>query len=187
MKKIILLLLVVSAVTFTAPANKNRNQNLNTTVQNSKKGETAKEAWERVKPEIKIRLNKISKDLVAGNYKASFDEMPEKFLTYLAKKGSMSVNELKNITIKTMSKLTDNMKIIENTYDFENVEVGKTETGRNYAIIPTKVTIIYNGQKINGEGKTMTFEDGNKWYIINYEKEYMIFLKDVYPDLAKIK
>ena len=80
MKKIILLLLVVSAVTFTAPANKNRNQNLNTTVQN--KGETAKEAWERVKPEIKIRLNKISKDLVAGNYKASFDEMPEKFLTY---------------------------------------------------------------------------------------------------------
>mgnify|MGYP001018831472 CR=1 FL=1 len=115
MKKIILLLLVVSAVTFTAPANKNRNQNLNTTVQNSKKGETAKEAWERVKPEIKIRLNKISKDLVAGNYKASFDEMPEKFLTYLAKKGSMSVNELKNITIKTMSKLTDNMKIIENT------------------------------------------------------------------------
>ncbi|MFC2543026.1 MAG: hypothetical protein ACFNUP_07335 [Leptotrichia hofstadii] len=99
----------------------------------------------------------------------------------------MSVNELKNITIKTMSKLTDNMKIIENTYDFENVKVGKTETGRNYAIIPTKVTIIYNGQKINGEGKTMAFEDGNKWYIINYEKEYMIFLKDVYPDLAKIK
>ncbi len=79
------------------------------------------------------------------------------------------------------------MKIIENTYDFENVKVGKTETGRNYAIIPTKVTIIYNGQKINGEGKTMAFEDGNKWYIINYEKEYMIFLKDVYPDLAKIK
>ena len=178
MKKIILLLLVVSAVTFTAPANKNRNQNLNTTVQN--KGETAKEAWERVKPEIKIRLNKISKDLVAGNYKASFDEMPEKFLTYLAKKGSMSVNELKNITIKTM-------RIIENTYDFENVKVGKTETGRNYAIIPTKVTILYDGQKISGEGKTMAFEDGNKWYIINYEKEYMIFLKDVYPDLAKIK
>ena len=177
MKKIILLLLVVSAVTFAAPANKNRNQNLNTTVQNSKKGETAQEAWERVKPEIKIRLNKISKDLVAGNYKASFDEMPEKFLTYLAK----------NITIKMMSKLTDNMKIIENTYDFENVKVGKTETGRNYAIIPTKVTIIYNGQKINGEGKTMAFEDGNKWYIINYEKEYMIFLKDVYPDLAKMK
>ena len=43
----------------------------------------------------------------------------------------------------------DNMKIIENTYDFENVKVGKTETGRNYAIIPTKVTIIYNGQKIS--------------------------------------
>lgn len=185
MKKIILLLLVVSAVTFAAPANKNRNQSLNTTVQN--KGETAKEAWERIKPEIKIRLNKISKDLVAGNYKASFDEMPEKFLTYLAKKGSMSVNELKNVTIKMMSKLTDNMKIIENSYDFENVKVGKTETGRNYVIIPTKVTILYDGQKISGEGKTMAFEDGNKWYIINYEKEYMIFLKDVYPDLAKIK
>ena len=59
MKKIILLLLVVSAVTFAAPANKSRNQSLNTTVQNSKKGETAQEAWERVKPEIKIRLNKI--------------------------------------------------------------------------------------------------------------------------------
>ena len=187
MKKIILLLLVISAVTFTAPANKSRNQSLNTTVQNSKKGETAQEAWERVKPEIKMRLDKISKDLIAGNYKASFDEMPEKFLAYLAKKASVSTNELKNATIKKMNQMTSNMKIIENTYNFENVKVGKTETGRNYVIIPTKVTILYDGQKISGEGKTMVFEDGNKWYIINYEKEYMIFLKDVYPDLAKIK
>ena len=187
MKKIILLLLVVSAVTFAAPANKSRNQSLNTTVQNSKKGETAQEAWERVKPEIKIRLNKISKDLVAGNYKASFDEMPEKFLTYLAKKASVSTNELKNVTIKKMNQMTSNMKIIENTYDFENVKVGKTETGRNYAIIPTKVTIIYNGQKINGEGKTMAFEDENKWYIINFDKDFIFFIKGVYPDLAEVK
>jgi len=187
MKKIILLLLVISVVTFAAPVNKIRNQSLNTTVQNSKKGETAQEAWERVKPEIKMRLDKISKDLIAGNYKASFDEMPEKFLAYLAKKASVSTNELKNVTIKKMNQMTSNMKIIENTYNFENVKVGKTETGRNYVIIPTKVTILYDGQKISGEGKTMAFEDGNKWYIINYEKEYMIFLKDVYPDLAKMK
>ena len=191
MKKIAVLLIIVSMTIFASPRSKGVNTNLrkNNKIsgQINKKNETSQETWNRIKPEIKIRLDKLSKETIAGNYKQSFDEMPEKFLTYLAKKGSMSVNELKNLTIKTMSKLTDNMKIIENTYDFENVKVGKTETGRNYAIIPTKVTIIYNGQKINGEGKTMAFEDGNKWYIINYEKEYMIFLKDVYPDLAKMK
>jgi len=151
---------------------------LNTTVQNSKKGETAKEAWERVKPEIKIRLNKISKDLVAGNYKASFDEMPEKFLTYLAKKGSMSVNELKNITIKTMSKLTDNMKIIENTYDFENVKVGKTETGRKYAIIPTTALMKVNDRTVETKGKSIAFEDENQWYVINVDKDFKFFYQN---------
>ena len=209
MKKIKLLLLIsVSAMIFTSCGDKYSIGNLKkndkllkeTAIKCKQKkdekicrnveqaqNELAQEWWKKVKPEVSKKVDKISKDLVAGNYKASFDEMPEKFLAYLAKKASVSTNELKNVTIKKMNQMTSNMKIIENTYDFENVKVGKTETGRNYAIIPTKVTIIYNGQKINGEGKTMAFEDGNKWYIINYEKEYMIFLKDVYPDLAKMK
>ena len=33
----------------------------------------------------------------------------------------------------------------------------------------------------------MVFEDEGKWYIINYDKDQMILLKDVYLDLVKIK
>ncbi|WP_369715063.1 hypothetical protein [Leptotrichia alba] len=38
------------------------------------------------------------------------------------------------------------LKIVENSYDLENVRLGKTGIGRNYVIILMKATALYNGK-----------------------------------------
>lgn len=191
MKKIAVLLIIVSMTIFASPRSKGVNTNLrkNNKIsgQNNKKNETSQETWNRIKPEIKIRLDKLSKETIAGNYKQSFDEMPDKILKYLANKFSISTAKAKNLIVEMMSKMAKELKIVENSYDLENVRLGKTGIGRNYIIIPMKVTALYNGKKLTNTGEIMVFEDEGKWYIINYDKDQMILLKDVYPDLVKIK
>ena len=79
------------------------------------------------------------------------------------------------------------MKIIKNNYDIENAKVGKTETGRKYAIIPTTALMKVNGRTVETKGKSIAFEDENQWYVINIDKDFKFFIEGVYPDLAKVK
>ena len=202
MKKIkLLFLVVISMIIFTACGNKYSVENLKKndkllkeTILKCKEkhdekicknveqaqNELALEAWNKVKPEIKARLDKVSKAMEAGNFMAGMNEVPEKYLKYQADKASISVEQLKEMSTK-------GMKVTKNSYDIENAKVGRTETGRNYAIIPTTVAMEVNGQVVETKGKSMAFEDENKWYIINFDKDFIFFIKGVYPDLAEVK
>ena len=209
MQKIkLLFLIVISMIIFTACGNKYSVENLKKddkllkeTVLKCKEkhdekicknveqaqNELALEAWNKVKPEIKTRLDRIAKAMEAGDFMAGMSEVPEKYFKYQADKASISVEQLKEMSKKMFDNFTKGVKITHNSYDFENVKVGRTETGRSYAIIPTTVAMEVNGQVIETKGKSMAFEDENKWYIINFDKDFIFFIKGVYPDLAEVK
>ena len=207
MQKIkLLFLIVISMIIFTACGNKYSVENLKKddkllkeTVLKCKEkhdekicknveqaqNELALETWNKVKPEIKTRLDRIAKAMEAGDFMAGMSEVPEKY--FQADKASISVEQLKEMSKKMFDNFTKGVKVTQNSYDFENVKVGRTETGRSYAIIPTTVAMEVNGQTIETKGKSMAFEDENKWYIINFDKDFIFFLKGVYPDLAEVK
>ena len=209
MQKIkLLFLIVISMIIFTACGNKYSVENLKKddkllkeTVLKCKEkhdekicknvekaqSELALEAWNKVKPEIKTRLDRIAKAMEAGDFMAGMSEVPEKYFKYQADKVSISVEQLKEMSKKMFDNFTKGVKVTQNSYDFENVKVGRTETGRSYAIIPTTVAMEVNGQTIETKGKSMAFEDENKWYIINFDKDFIFFIKGVYPDLAEVK
>lgn len=75
--------------------------------------ELLQEAWNKVKPEIKERLDKVSKALEAGDLTASMNEVPEKYLKYQSDKVSMSMERLREMTKKAFDNLTSGMKIIK--------------------------------------------------------------------------
>ena len=209
MQKIkLLFLIVISMIIFTACGNKYSVENLKKddkllkeTVLKCKEkhdekicknveqaqNELALETWNKVKPEIKTRLDRIAKAMEAGDFMAGMSGGPEKYFKYQADKASISVEQLKEMSKKMFDNFTKGVKVTQNSYDFENVKVGRTETGRSYAIIPTTVAMEVNGQTIETKGKSMAFEDENKWYIINFDKDFIFFLKGVYPDLAEVK
>ena len=68
---------------------------------------------------------------------------------------------------------TKGVKVTQNSYDFENVKVGRTETGRSYAIIPTTVAMEVNGQAI--ETKV------NQWHLkMKINGTLLILIKILY-------
>ena len=192
MKKITAgLMIIISAIVFSAAGSKNGNKNLNNNVKvsekSSKNTETAQQVWNRVKPEIKARMDKLAKAAVNGDYMANINELPEKYLSYMAKKASMTVPEFKNSTVKLLSGITKDVKFTKSAYDLENTKIGKTSRGRNYALIPTTVTMSVKGKSIESKGKILAFEDENRWYLVNFDKNYITSMKELYPDLMEIK
>ena len=192
MKKITAgLMIIISAIVFSAAGSKNGNRNLNNNVKvsekSSKNTETAQQVWNRVKPEIKARMDKLAKAAVNGDYMANINELPEKYLSYMAKKASMTVPEFKNSTVKLLSGITKDVKFTKSAYDLENTKIGKTSRGRNYALIPTTVTMSVKGKSIESKGKILAFEDENRWYLVNFDKNYITSMKELYPDLMEIK
>ena len=76
--------------------------------------ELAQENWKKVKPEIKAKFDKFTKDIMAGNYATVINEIPEKYLKYVAEKNSTSVEELKKM-------MTEILKIVQTELKIENV------------------------------------------------------------------
>jgi hypothetical protein len=192
MKKITAgLMIIISAIAFSATGSKNGNRNLNNNVKvsekSSKNTETVQQVWNRVKPEIKARMDKLAKATINGDYMANINELPEKYLSYMAKKASMTVPEFKNSTVKLLSGITKDVKFTKSTHDLENAKIGKTSRGRSYALIPTTVTMSVKGKSIESKGKILAFEDENRWYLVNFDKNYITSMKELYPDLMEIK
>jgi len=71
-------------------------------------------------------------------------------------------------------------------FDFENIKIGQTNTGRNYVIIPTKSIVSGQGKKVELNQKSLVFEDKNKWYIVNINERNKHILKELYSDFKDV-
>lgn len=207
MKKIRIYLIAISIVVFTSCGNKysvenlKKNNNLlKETVQKCKikrdekicknvekaQSELALEAWNKVKPEIEAKLDKISKELLAGNFTTSMENAPERLWEWEAKNASTTPQKAKEITLQLLMNALKYIKIEKVEYDFENVKIGQTNTGRNYVIIPTKSIVSGQGKKVELNQKSLVFEDKNKWYIVNINERNKHILKELYSDFKDV-
>ena len=204
MQKIkLLFLIVISMIIFTACGNKYSVENLKKddkllkeTVLKCKEkhdekicknveqaqNELALEAWNKVKPEIEAKLDKISKELLAGNFTTSMENAPERLWEWEAKNASTTPQKAKEITLQLLMNALKYIKIEKVEYDLENVKIGQTNTGRNYVIIPTKSIVSGQGKKVELNQKSLVFEDKNKWYIVNINERNKHILKELYYD-----
>ena len=208
MQKIkLLFLIVISMIIFTACGNKYSVENLKKddkllkeTVLKCKEkhdekicknveqaqNELALEAWNKVKPEIEAKLDKISKELLAGNFTTSMENAPERLWEWEAKNASTTPQKAKEITLQLLMNALKYIKIEKVEYDFENVKIGQTNTGRNYVIIPTKSIVSGQGKKVELNQKSLVFEDKNKWYIVNINERNKHILKELYSDFKDV-
>ena len=148
--------------------------------------ELALEAWNKVKPEIEAKLDKISKELLAGNFTTSMENAPERLWEWEAKNASTTPQKAKEITLQLLMNALKYIKIEKVEYDLENVKIGQTNTGRNYVIIPTKSIVSGQGKKVELNHKSLVFEDKNKWYIVNINERNKHILKELYSDFKDV-
>ena len=155
-------------------------------MQKKAQSELALEAWNKVKPEIEAKLDKISKELLAGNFTTSMENTPERLWEWEAKNASTTPQKAKEITLQLLMNALKYIKIEKVEYDFENVKIGQTNTGRNYVIIPTKSIVSGQGKKVELNQKSLVFEDKNKWYIVNINERNKHILKELYSDFKDV-
>ena len=149
--------------------------------------EKAQEWWNKTKPEITKKVDRIAKDLMAGNPMSSMEFVPEKLWEWEAKHGSTTPQKAKETTLKILKEAVKQIKFEKVEYKVENAKFGRTSAGRNYAIIPTKAIVSAEGNQAEINQKTLVFEDGDKLYVVNIDEKNKAILKEMYSDLADVK
>ena len=149
--------------------------------------EKAQEWWNKTKPEITKKVDRIAKDLMAGNPMSSMEFVPEKLWEWEAKHGSTTPQKAKETTLKILKEAVKQIKFEKVEYKVENAKFGRTSAGRNYAIIPTKAIVSAEGSQAEINQKTLVFEDGAKLYVVNIDEKNKAILKEMYSDLADVK
>lgn len=150
--------------------------------------ELAKEDWEKVKKEVAEKVEKVSSVGKTKKFDDALILMPPKIMENLAKKaGLSSTDEFKKQMEQFLNVAFSEVEIVEVKNDIDGAKVGRTSVGRTYAIIETEVTVSMAGQQIKQPGKTLVFKDGENWYGINYDPQYLPSAIEIYPDLAEIK
>ena len=209
MKKMkFLMAALISAVIFTACGNKYSVDNLKKndkllkeTAQKCKikrnekicinvdkvQAEKAQEWWNKTKPEITKKVDRIAKDLMAGNPMSSMEFVPEKLWEWEAKHGSTTPQKAKETTLQILKEAVKQIKFEKVEYKVENAKSGQTSAGRNYAIIPTKSIVSAEGNQAEINQKSLVFEDGDKLYVVNIDEKNKAILKEMYSDLADVK
>ena len=149
--------------------------------------EKAQEWWNKTKPEITKKVDRIAKDLMAGNPMSSMEFVPEKLWEWEAKHGSTTPQKAKETTLKILKEAVKQIKFEKVEYKVENAKYGQTSAGRNYAIIPTKSIVSAEGNQAEINQKSLVFEDGDKLYVVNIDEKNKAILKEMYSDLADVK
>ena len=209
MKKMkFLMAAMISAVIFTACGNKYSVDNLKKndkllkeTAQKCKikrnekicinvdkaQAEKAQEWWNKVKPEVTKKVDKVAKDLMAGDPVSSMEIIPEKLWEWEAKHGSTTPQKAKEMALQILKVTIKKIKFEKVEYNVENAKIGQTSAGRNYVIIPTKSIVSGQGKKVELNPKSLVFEDGDKLYMVNIDEKNKAILKEMYSDLADVK
>lgn len=149
--------------------------------------EKAQEWWNKTKPEITKKVDRIAKDLMAGNPMSSMEFVPEKLWEWEAKHGSTTPQKAKETTLQILKEAVKQIKFEKVEYKVENAKSGQTSAGRNYAIIPTKSIVSAEGNQAEINQKSLVFEDGDKLYVVNIDEKNKAILKEMYSDLADVK
>ena len=149
--------------------------------------EKAQEWWNKVKPEVTKKVDKVAKDLMAGDPVSSMEIIPEKLWEWEAKHGSTTPQKAKEMALQILKVTIKKIKFEKVEYNVENAKIGQTSAGRNYAIIPTKNVISAQGNQGEISQKNLVFEDGDKLYMVNIDEKNKTILTEMYSDLADIK
>ncbi|ERK48015.1 EexN family lipoprotein [Leptotrichia sp. oral taxon 879] len=149
--------------------------------------EKAQEWWNKVKPEVTKKVDKVAKDLMAGDPVSSMEIIPEKLWEWEAKHGSTTPQKAKEMALQILKVTIKKIKFEKVEYNVENAKIGQTSAGRNYVIIPTKSIVSGQGKKVELNPKSLVFEDGDKLYMVNIDEKNKTILTEMYSDLADIK
>jgi hypothetical protein len=124
-----------------------------------------------------------------ADYAAVAETIPPKVLGFIANKGGMDVEKLREIVIEQMTKALAEVKIEAFSMDLANAEYRELQTGEPYALIPTE-TVMNTGEtgRFKAKSQTLAFIDDGKWYLLRVNEEQQVaIMRQVYPQFVGVE
>ncbi len=129
--------------------------------------------------------------MFAGDYAKTVRlGMPPHLLAVLAESEGIpadKANELLPALEREIETVMSRVTITKYEMDKEDVPVLTTNTGREYALIPTRMEMKIESQNIHSTGHTLALVDEGRWFLLNpADAESVALFKTAFPDLEPI-
>jgi hypothetical protein len=124
-----------------------------------------------------------------ADYAAVSKTIPPKVLAYIAGKGGIDVDKLREIMIEQMTKALAEVKLEAFSMDLANADYRELPTGEPYVLIPTE-TIMDAGDKgrFKAKAQTLALIDEGKWYLLRVNEDKQVeIMRQVYPQFVGVE
>ena len=144
------------------------------------------------RPGLKSGLDRsvmqFEKDFKQKNFTGVLSVMPKQFLDHMAKKGNVSVSDLKGALIELMKRMEDTVKIVSFDMDSSKAKIRSTSKGRVYSLVPTTTTMdIKDRGRIEVTNHTVGIYDANKWHLVRIaDQKTRDVMIQIFPSLSEI-
>ena len=137
---------------------------------------------------VKATFDTLTTGIAEGDYDAVFSTMSPALLAKMAEPTGLAPEAFKQIAVSQMKAAMAQVEIKEVTFDLDDMVLGTSSTGREYAVIDTVTRMTMAENNIKATGPALAYEDDDKWYVVQIQgPDQAAVLGAVYPDLAEVE
>lgn len=104
----------------------------------------------------------------------------------IAKKFGVAEDDLYRGLIAETAKIMAAAQMEEYNMDVASAQYHEDKNGQPYALIPTSIKMIVNGQRATSKTHTLALYEQEKWWLIRVTDKQVSFLREVYPEFSNV-
>jgi hypothetical protein len=149
----------------------------------------AKEIPDKQKKALKIAIFNFNKAVLSEDYPVVVESsMTPLLLEHYSRKLEVDIKQIKAVIAKKMAMGMRGVKIRSFSMDQTSINFGELADGTPYALIPTKMLLEIDSQKVLSISETLGLIDDGKWYLVRIDNLNQVSLiRTLYPLFRIVK
>ncbi|MBT0958593.1 hypothetical protein IV417_14480 [Alphaproteobacteria bacterium KMM 3653] len=122
----------------------------------------------------------------SADYETVFAMLPPGIAAHFAKNAGLTMAEFQVQMGKMTAQIMSSVEIVDFNMDMEAAVYGTTPS-RDYALIPTSITMVTEDKTIEGQSQTVALSENGSWYLLRVDtSEQRSLLYELYSDFNGI-
>lgn len=136
---------------------------------------------------LQARIDTFDKLMQERRYGELVDQMPPRLLETVARKGGVSLDQLRPLMRAQIDRVMQTGSIESFSMDLAKAEFRSLPNGDLYTLIPTTTRMTVTGLKATSRSTTLGLIDDGAWYLLRVSEAQIPILNEAYPAFAGVE
>jgi hypothetical protein len=136
---------------------------------------------------LQTRIDNFERAFQSGDMVGVIGVIPPRIVAEMSGDFGMTPDALRSAMVTATEQAMASVTIVSYAMDLPGADIGKTGSGRTYALIPTRTVMQASGQKMQSDTRTLGFADEDGWHLVRIDDANQVqMLIRAYPDFKGV-